>query len=513
MKNDDLKRVIKQIKKYNLSSEFESEEEVKLWLLSLNSKQIHNFLSLNININDVLFPLSILVDLNMLNCDDYIKRINALLSIKNGDGCWHLFEKLLERDFIYSSNYYEDIELLKKADTARYALIVMGCKDFINSPYHTEDLKLIVETRDVDDEKQLDFIVSDALSTVASNIKSINSPYHRQDMKLIAESGSGCLQMSNTYPESSINNLAVDEISLTDPYHLENMQILAKKPISSQFLYLIMIDPNVIKGQYYREEVDALVKAKSINTARALYYYIVNPDRKYGCDIEFLSDCSVDCHIDSRNAIVGNKTPNYLNNLSLLNSIPDKFIMYYLSLIMNGNLIGTQNIDRDLETLRNTSDSGIFMDLYNFILNDASESNTNHSSDIDLLSNTTNPETRKLLLRKMTDKNSYENQYREFDLNYISNLKLDNIDSVIFYQMQEYLFTPTGINASDHVESLIKLSQGKYVEPSNVVLDYLNNIEKDLTDSQEDYNFDKDKKTTDKKCSRLLMKLKKYGKK
>ena len=75
--------------------------------------------------------------------------------------------------------------MLSKADTARYGLWILGEDTFINSPYHDEDLKLLVETHDTREEDPLDFVVSDAIATVAGNIDSIKSPHHRSEQLLV----------------------------------------------------------------------------------------------------------------------------------------------------------------------------------------------------------------------------------------------------------------------------------------------------------------------------------------
>lgn len=296
MENKDLIEVIYQIKTYNLTKAFKDEKELKLWLSKLNNMKISNFLSLNISSDDIKFPLGIIVNEDLLNCSDYIQRIEALSKIKNGDGCWHLFDELCNSNFIKSKNFYKDLEMLSKADTAQYALCVLGKDAFINSPYHDEDLRLIVETHNIEDE-ELDYIVLEALATVAGNVDSINSPYHQADMKLIAESGSDCLQMSHSYPERCINALAINKISLNDKYHLENMQILVKNPVVSELLYIIMTDPYIVNGKNYRKEIDALINAKSKHTARALYYYIVNPEKKFKNDYDFDDDYDFDFNI------------------------------------------------------------------------------------------------------------------------------------------------------------------------------------------------------------------------
>ena len=129
----------------------------------------------------------------------------------------------------FVENYYEDMEMISKAPSARYPLWIINEDDFINSPYHKEDLKLIVETlstrKGTDNES--DWLVAEALTSVAGNANSINSPYHQKDMQLIANADRKCLQWSTSISEHSLNTLAINIVSLKDKYHLENMEILA----------------------------------------------------------------------------------------------------------------------------------------------------------------------------------------------------------------------------------------------------------------------------------------------
>ncbi len=517
MKNEELKKVINQIRHYGLIESFKNDEELKSWLSSLNKKQIDNFISLSINTDEIDFPLFILTDLNMLNCTDYEKRIKALSTLKNGDGCWHLFDRLLEPKFLQSDNYYQDIEMLSNADTARYALWIIGEENFINSPYHTEDLKLIIETHDIKKENPKDFIVSDALATVANDVNSIKSPYHQADMNLIATSGSDCLQASNTYPKNSLNSLATNKVSLNDKYHLENMRILATNPVAKDFLYIIMTDPNIIKSKNYRKEVEALVNAKSTNTARAIYYYIVNPDRKFKQDMNFPNDCKIDyiedAYIVSKNSVVGSKTPNYLQNLATINQISDRFVMHYVSLLMNPSLINSEFMDYDLKLLKSITDVSVFMDLYRFITDETSLKNPFHESDIELLSKTSDAKIRELLLQKATDEYSLKSQNRGFDLEYIYSLDVDSIDKEIFKQMYYFLFSQDGIDAKDHQETLNNLYQGIYFEASNQVSNYLNTLEQNLNHVNEEDSLIETTPIIGKKKTKTLTLFKKSGKK
>ena len=53
MKNDILKQIIEQIKKYELTESFSDIEQFKNWASKLNSTQINNFLSLDIDLVEI----------------------------------------------------------------------------------------------------------------------------------------------------------------------------------------------------------------------------------------------------------------------------------------------------------------------------------------------------------------------------------------------------------------------------------------------------------------------------
>ena len=486
MKNETLKQIIEQIKKYELTETFSDVEEFKKWASKLNSTQVNNFLSLDINLEEIRELRHLLINCDLLSCQDYKKKVAAISTLKNGDGCWHLFDAICKPNFLKSKNFYKDIEMLSKADTARYGLWILGEDTFINSPYHDEDLKLLVETHDTREEDPLDFVISDAIATVAGNIDSIKSPHHRADMKLIATAGSDCLQMGHSYPEHSLNNLAVNKVSLADKYHLENMQILATNPIASEFLYIIMTDPNFVKGKNYRKEVEALANAKSKATARALYYYIVNPKRKYLSDMDFLRDCKYDieaAHISDRNSVAGSNDPNYLKNLIKINEIDDELVMHFVSLLMNPNFINSPYKDFDLELLQSISSKSIFMDLYRLMNEEVSLNNKHHKRDAVIISQSTIDGVRDLLLEKACNEYSLNSINHECDMEFISKLQLDSIAEKIYFEIYYYLFRQKGIDDPQRKEKLEKLLQGEFVERSSSVSSYLDALQSQIDDS------------------------------
>ena len=512
MKKEELKKIIEQTRKYKLEKVFESPKEYEEWLNNLNNKQIKNLISLEVDPSEIQFPLGIITNENILNCDDYQNRIKAMTKIKNGKGWYHLFGAFVSPNFLNSKHYYEDIDLISKAPSAQYPLWIIDKDEFINSPYHLEDLKLIVEAKDTiqDEDKKRDWLVACALTIVARNIESIKSPYHRKDMQLIANSGSNCLQMNNSYPEESINNLATNSVSLKDKYHLENMQILAKSPIASEYLYELMTDPDTIKSKYYRNEINALVNAKSIITATALYYYILNPNDNWKRSYrETLWDNHLDYddykEIERNNTVKGKENPNYLKNLALLNQIDDSVVLYIESLLSNKEIANNPYLEYDIKLLLNAKGKDTFIYLYKYLININPVNNKHHMKDMELISREENNEKRRWLLGKAINEESINSPYHEFDMEYITKLDKDNLSYATREDIHYYLFVPNGINHPEHIERLEKLAKGEKIEKGKAVSNYLDELEQNIDEYQEE-----PKENQTNKKEKILAKIKKF---
>lgn len=247
---------------YDLLGEFSSTKEMLKWISKLNKLQIKNILSLNIDKKKIKFDTKLLIDGNLLNTEDYLNRVNAIVSIDNAKGWEHLFEYLVTPKFLKSEKFYKDIETLKKADCAQKPLWIIGEPDFINSPYHDEDFELLVTAKDNSDKKN-DSIVQEAIATIAECDDSIKSGYHKVDLNTVMKYGSKALQLTHSYPESGINILATNPVSLKSKYHLEDMKILAENQEIGNFLYAVMTDSRVVKRKNYRKIVKEMVDNKN----------------------------------------------------------------------------------------------------------------------------------------------------------------------------------------------------------------------------------------------------------
>ena len=163
------KQIIDVLNKYGLVDSFNDIGDLNIWISKLNKLQISNLLSLNIDSGVIKFDHELLINLDLLNTTDYEKRVQALVSIENADGVYHLFDKMLNPYFLNSPKFYQDIETLKRAESAQYPLWIIGENDFIDSPYHDCDFELLVTVKD-NSEQKLDFVVREVIATIAGNI-------------------------------------------------------------------------------------------------------------------------------------------------------------------------------------------------------------------------------------------------------------------------------------------------------------------------------------------------------
>lgn len=267
------------LEKYNFEISSKSKKEIEKWFNSLNQTQKNNFLSLNINPEDIKFDKNILINNDLLNKDDYLKRVNAIISIDNADGWYHLFDRLVTKEFLDSPKFYQDIETLKRAESAQTPLWIIGDKTFIDSPYHDIDFEKLVTAKD--SSRDCDWVVSENIATIAKNKDSINSIHHEEDLEAIIKYGSKSLQTPSSYPKASMGYLAVDPVSLNDKYHRENMEILAHnyEYDIGGYLYQIMTNENAIHHRDYRNVIYDIIDNKdNANICFLLCTYLVGLD-------------------------------------------------------------------------------------------------------------------------------------------------------------------------------------------------------------------------------------------
>lgn len=106
MNKSELKSIVDKMKTYNLYEAFKNVDEFDNWLKNLNSKQIKNLISINSYYSYIKFPIELLINKDLLNCDDYLKRIDAISKIKNFDGlATSLILRLCSPNFLNSKNY------------------------------------------------------------------------------------------------------------------------------------------------------------------------------------------------------------------------------------------------------------------------------------------------------------------------------------------------------------------------------------------------------------------------
>lgn len=415
------------------------------------------------------------LSIKMLKCLSDRKKVSVIENLIDhcyDEECLDLLNKnLLKLSFLNSKSFYEDMEMLSKVNNIKCGLTIIGDKNFMDSPYHREDLKLISESK----------VGGWSLSKVAKNQDSICSSYHRADMELISKS---CRH--DRHKLGYLSDLATNKVSLKDKYHLENMQILSQptkdgKHLTDKYLFEIMTNSKFVEGKNYRKEIEALQMADNSLTAKALHYYIVNPANKFYDDEDFQSGrvgfisngsmntmLTLSLNINDKILVAGSNDPEYVNNLKKINSVDKKIVLYYTSLLMNPYFIKSPYKDFDLNFLQNITDEDIFSDVYTLMSSKASLNSTNHKKEVFLVSKTTDKRKRRWIVGRLGFDDfigPYDNDdIREYDMEYISKLNFDSIDFNTVSRISYYMANPVGIADPKHKEKLDSILRGEVVK-------------------------------------------------
>lgn len=475
MKENITREFINQIKKYGILDIYNKTEKLKSDLEKLTKKEIEKFNKLNIEPQKIKFPKYLLINDNLLKCEDYEYRIELMNNLKIDEGFNHLFERLCDKKFLESKTYYEDMEIMKKAETVKYALWVISDNTFINSPYHKEDLLKIIEAKD--------YRNAESLANVASCEASIKSPYHKEDMNLLAACNGKCLQSLHSHPYHSISALACSYTSLRDKYHLENMKILEKNNPINILLFKLMNNEHIIRRKTYREEINILSNAKSLTKALAIYLHILNPEtlgniselENFGFEIDRSNQVNI---YDRFFTVDGCTDPKYISNLEILNKIDDKVVLYCEQLLSNMHLIKSPYKYKDLETLCIITDEEMICDLYELMTYKESIESKYHLEDINLIKDIKDKNKRKQLIELAIDEDSLKSHNHLFDMEYLKNIDLKSLSEVDKKNIRYYLFSYVGINCENHIEKLEQIRKGEYKE--DIYTEYQSIIEQVL---------------------------------
>ncbi len=488
MENNNLKKIISKIREYDLSSCFKKTSDFDKWLKELTPRGIKNFLSLDIPKEKIKFLKikSILINKDLLNKNDYLKKLNLIVNLKDNN-CLELYDYLVTDNFLNSKNYYLDMELLSNYDNIRFALMVISNDNFINSKYHDEDLRLILESSMGDDTS-----IPEALVMVAKNRNSINSIYHREDMRLIANASSDYLEAEYSSPEWGLNYLAINKNSLQDKYHLANMKIyLNNKTIDKNFLYNLMTTPKVIEGKYYRDEIAMLLDAKSYVKAFAIYLYILNlqdsslirPILFDYLDI-YIQYANPDL-MHRENNIEGSKTPDYLERLKLLNQIDDNKVLYIEHLLSDKEFAISPYVNFDIDFLLKIKDKKLFEELFIFVKKLGTIESKYHEKDLKLISQVENSKTRSLLKKIALNENNLHSKNHLIDMELISKLDLETFNRDYYKLLYKELMLKENLDSPYHIENLKHILNGEEVIKVNTIDTYLDELESNIENNNE----------------------------
>ena len=421
-----LKDVINQLEKYNLIRHFNTKEELNKWLIGLTPKQINNFLRLNINPQNIAESGigKILIYKNILSCEEYPEIIKAIIELKR------------KNPHIKFSRYYT------------------------YNPHLYDDLKCLLNLNSISDKDGILF----SLMILLENKEFINSPYHHQDLELIIR------EINNQSKAAELlMELASDYCSLKDTYHLANMQILSENPVSVDFLFNLMTIKTIINGQYYQNEIAALYVAPSLRHTMALYIFITGDIRS--CINQGLIDDYTRTQLYKPHLYVSNnKIPNYITILNFLNTLPESIVLPISFIIKNINFVNNPYFDFDINFLQEINDLPFLVRLCKLVTNPNFVSSPYHIQDLQIIREIGNEKIRKLLFEVATSTPNINSPYHMYDMAFIARYDYSETfdeNSALIEEIRKLVLTDTGLNDPNHIEKLEKIYRGEYALDCN----------------------------------------------
>ena len=467
MKYKYIKRLFSQLKRYHLTEFIGKNDAIYNWASTLTTKQIQNFLNLDIEFERIKFPLTILIDKNLLSCSDYHKRIEALSKLGNCQDNILLQKDLCSHIFLSSSTYYSDIEALSKYGIPNISLSFLANETFIKSKYHDEDLKLILTAKDKSNNK-IDFIIASALVDIACDKNSIRSPYHQFDMNVVYNCDSTCLQLNNSDDKYSANHLAINKLSLSDKFHINNMKLLTVNPVANQLLFKLMTDYKIVKDKKYRVKVGIIATAKSKQVAIAMYTFIkcLSEDqiKKFKIDNNFLVNKELQELL--MNTVECDNDEDFEELAYSINYVSDNCALDYALLLKNPFFRKSQYKNFDLQILQKINNDETFKVLVRYLHKQEIHLSPNHIEDLFNVSKVENPGIRKLLLEMSSNFNSILSNTHCADMKFIFELENYQLTEDVLKVLSYYMLNPKGISNINRDRILQNIK--KYIESNQL---------------------------------------------
>lgn len=391
MNYNELQKVIFQLEKYNLVDEIGN---IAKWLRKLNTKQINNFLSLDIkDFGSLNNYKKILVNSNFLMCDDYLNKVNILCNVKSDKKLKILIDLM------------EDII-------------------FLNSPYYDIDFEIILNC----DDRAVCY-----LSEVARSGKSICGKYHEFAMKLINKSSS-----KNKVILECLVSLSKNETSLASKYHTYDMRAISicKSLYMAKIILELSSSKKFSEFVCHEQDIDLILKSKQ-NVAEYLKEVCLCTKSLENKE-QHLDDMWLIFNVDE---IIGYYVKNIAINTNSLNSKFHREHMIYMASSNFANCQYIYNIIKNdsykrhdecmlrLDLLSKVDNNDIVRDLYDAMINKNLSESENRVEVLTVIATSKNDLLRSYIMLGLNLNTNVFDEYFNLLQNATSNEELDEIKS------------------------------------------------------------------------------------
>ena len=417
MTKKELEQILNQLEKYDLVKEFNTKEDLDMWLKDLNKKQINNFINLDINPNEAASVSKAIINDCILNSDEYFEIVKLLIELKKKNSNFNF-----SFSWKYNKHLYENLKSLLRLNITEKnkgfiteIMSLLGEPLFINSMYHKEDLETIINAFNANN-SALDYLI----------------------------------------------NLAANSNSLNDPYHLANMRILAEYPVAIEYLYTLMTTEYTIKSKYYQSEIAALYASPSEIHAASLYSFMYNDARNFRRDL--ISEKTRSLISDRWANVCGQMIPDYLEKLNFINRLPEDKVVLISYVMSNKALLKSPFYDFSIDFLQKIEDIDLLIELCTLVTDIDFIMNPYHIIDLQIIKEIKDPVTRNLLYRVATNTININSVHHLYDMAHIARYNFSEGKDKEYELISYYVLSSAGINSPNHIRDLEKIYNGEFVD-------------------------------------------------
>ena len=326
MQSNIYKKILEQIKKYNLASNFNNIEELNDWVLRLNKEQIQNLLSVDVQFENTFEHILCYKKFLLLN-NEYFQHYVKCYAKADTDVKFKELEETTKFYRFHNIFIKKDLELIANAKTDAIAKALGTAARHGNSfsreyPFHERDMELIANAK-------TDTIAEELGESSKLYTTKYLELYHEGDMELIAnaKTDAKAVQLGET---------ARNNDSLKSEYHKKDMEYISNAPNEKVRLFgVISRNTTSLKSGCHDKDMECIAKADTMEKLKQIAGLFVDNIKH-----QYSGGHGAEYHVQDMEYILkadSDLKAKVLGNTVTLTSLDEKYHLQDMEYILNAD--------------------------------------------------------------------------------------------------------------------------------------------------------------------------------